>query len=314
MSIPESLEALRGANPRLAPGFDESVEATSAEVSVRLLETRRPRRRRVLVRVSAGGLALAAVALAAAFLVVDWSGGRTGVESAEAAVSKAAATTAASADLSGTAVVRMTHEGDPWVGKRVRWHHGDLAVSSDFASGRGSVRDELLVVGGVLYGVDPGVADGWLELGSPENMVWGSGTAPAEYLAAVREDIGGETLRRITAAMTGLTTQQLADGSTVYRGRVAAGQIAREEGFKEGHAIRVLPFGYVAHDEAADPAAPLDTAVTVGADGVVREIAVRWGGGGSAWTYTVTYRDLGTTSPIAAPEHARSLLKDRMRR
>jgi hypothetical protein len=50
-----------------------------------------------------------------------------------------------------------------------------------------------------------------------------------------------------------------------------------ESGFKEGHPIRVLPFGYVAHDEAADPAAPLDVDVTVGADGVVREIAVTWG-------------------------------------
>jgi hypothetical protein len=313
MSIPESLEALRSANPRLAPGFDESVEATAAEVRARLAETERPRGRRLLVRVSAGGLALAAAALAAAFLVVDWSGGRTGVESAEAAVSKAAATTAASADLSGTAVVRMTHGGEPWAGKRVRWHRGDLAVSSDFASGPDRARDELLVVGGILYGIDPEVADGWLELGSPENMTWGSGTAPAEYLASVRADVGGETLRRITGAMSGLTTGQLADGSTVYHGRVAAGQIAREEGFKEGQTIRVLPFGYVAHDEAADPAAPLDTAVTVGADGAVREIAVRWGGGGSAWTYTVTYRDLGTTPALVAPANARSLNELRQR-
>jgi uncharacterized protein with GYD domain len=44
----------------------------------------------------------------------------------------------------------------------------------------------------------------------------------------------------------------------------------------------------VAHDEAADPAAPLGAAVTVGADGIVREIAVTWGTGASAWTYTVT--------------------------
>jgi hypothetical protein len=312
MSNPESLEALRSANPRLAPGFDESVEAIADQVRARLAETERPRGRRLLVRVSAGGLALAAAALAAAFLVVDWSGGRTGVESAQAAVSKAAATTAASADLSGTAVVRMTHDGEPWAGKRVRWYRGDLAVSIDFASDPGRARDELLVVGGVLYGIDPEVADGWLELGSPENMTWGSGTAPAEYLASVREDVGGETLRRITVAMSGLTTRQLADGSTVYLGRVAAAQIAREEGFKEGQTIRVLPFGYVAHDEAADPAAPLDTAVTVGADGVVREIAVRWGGG-SAWTYTVTYRDLGTTPALVAPANARSLNELRQR-
>jgi hypothetical protein len=40
--------------------------------------------------------------------------------------------------------------------------------------------------------------------------------------------------------------------------------IARETGFKRGQPIRVFPFGYVAHNEA-DPSAPLDTVVTVGA-------------------------------------------------
>ena len=46
----------------------------------------------------------------------------------------------------------------------------------------------------------------------------------------------------------------------------------------------MLPFGYVAHDKAADPSAQLDAAITVGADGVVRELAVTWPG----WTYAVT--------------------------
>lgn len=102
------------------------------------------------------------------------------------------------------------------------------------------------------------------------------------------------TLRRIADGLTGLTTCPL-DGSTVYSGTVAAGLIARETGFKEGQAIRVLPFGYVAHDEAANPPALLDTAVTVGADGIVRKLAVTWGTSASAWTYTVTYSGLGAT-------------------
>src|SRR4029453_14734372 len=77
-----------------------------------------------------------------------------------------------------------------------------------------------------------------------------------------------------------LTTEAAGDEATVYRGGVAAGLIATEQGFKNGQPIRVLPFGYVAHDEAADPAASVDAAVTV-ADGVVRELAVPWG----TWTY-----------------------------
>jgi hypothetical protein len=89
----------------------------------------------------------------------------------------------------------------------------------------------------------------------------GTGTTPTEYLDAVREDVGGTTLRRITDAMScGLTTTPRADDSTVYGGAVAAGVIARDTDFKEGQARRVLPFGYVAHDEAADPALLVDVA------------------------------------------------------
>jgi hypothetical protein len=109
--------------------------------------------------------------------------------------------------------------------------------------------------------------------------------------------------------MTGLATLALDDGSTVYRGTVAAGLVARETGFKDGEALRVLPFGFVAHDEAADPGSPLAAAVTVGPDGVVRELAVRWG----RWTYAVAYRELGSTPPPRAPAGARSLLQERLR-
>jgi hypothetical protein len=63
----------------------------------------------------------------------------------------------------------------------------------------------------------------------------------------------------------------------------------------------VFPFGYVAHGAAADPKALLDTSVTVGADGIVRQIAVSWG----TWTYAVTYRALGSTPALVAPENAR---------
>jgi hypothetical protein len=70
----------------------------------------------------------------------------------------------------------------------------------------------------------------------------------------------------------------------------------------------VLPFGYVAHDEAADPAAPLDAAVTVGSDGIVREINVTWGASPSVWTYTVAYSNLGATLAPVAPANARPLL------
>jgi hypothetical protein len=175
------------------------------------------------------------------------------------------------------------------------------------ASSYRKVGDAFRLVSGTFYALDP--EGRWQDQGSPRNIDPDSGTTPAEYLAAVHDDIGGATLTRITRAMTGLTTDHRADGSTVYTGQVPAGVFAPETGFKEGQTIRVLPFGYVANDEAADPAALLDGSVTVGADGVVRKLLVAWG----TWRYTVTYSDLGSTEAPVAPENARSLLKERLR-
>lgn len=313
--MPESLEALRRANPRRKAGFAEAVELAAVEVRARIetdIAADGPHRgqfppRGRLVGVSVVGVALAAAAVVAVFLTIGSSRVTPGVENAAAAIKKAAALTAASADQSGTVTVRMTHDGRLWAFKTVRWNGDDLALT-DNSPGRQESGLPLLVVNGIMYGHDP-AHKGWVEIGPVSSIVSGSGTTPTDILAAVREDMGGATLRRITGAMTagGLTRTHQSDGSTVYRGTVPAGQIARDTGFKEGHANRSFPFGYVAHGAAADPASPLDTAVTVGADGVIREIAVRWG----TWTYNVAYSDLGSTPPVVAPANATSLREQR---
>ena len=311
MSTSQSFEALRRANPRSKAGFNEAVDAAAAEVRARIetaLTADRPhghqlRPRRRLVGVSLAGVALAAAAAVAVFLTVGSSGVTPGVENAAAAIKKAATLTATSADRSGNATVRMTHDGQLWAQKTVRWNGDDVEIS-DQSPGGPSSGLPLLVVNGMMYSHDP-AHEGWVEVGPVSSIDPGSGTTPTDILAAVREDMGGATLRRITGAMTagGLTTTHQSDGSTVYGGKVAAGQIARETGFKEGQAIRVFPFGYVAHDAAADPESLLDTAVRAGAEGVIREIAVTWG----TWTYTVTYSQLGSTPALVAPANAKSL-------
>jgi hypothetical protein len=296
MSMPESIKALRRANPRNEGGFAESVETAgdfvqSAIATAHDLAPRRSRRR--LLGVSAAAAALVAGAAVVAYSTV----GSSAVQSANAAFEQAATLTADSAEGSGTAVVRMTHDGAPWTGETIQWNGGDIAVRSDTPGRNGRPGSAMLVVDGVVYGVLDGH---WLEMGSPGNIDPDSGTTPTETLAAVREDVGGATLRRITEGMTGLTTRTLADGAIAYSGAVPARLIARESGFKEGQAIRVLPFGSVAHGEAANPAALLDTTVTVGSDGIVRELAVEWG----TWTYSVAYRKLGEGAAVRAPANA----------
>jgi hypothetical protein len=300
MNTSESFRALHRANPRSRVAFEQAVESVRSQIGSLPPPVARRARRGHVLRVSAAGAAFAVAAVVAVSLIVTSRAGGPGVESAAAAIRKAATLTAASAERSGTAVVRMTHDGRPWAGKTVRWKGSDMAIVGDGRLPRSSGGD-LRVVDGILYSQE---ADGgWASIGPETSIDPGSGTTPAEQLASVREDVGGATLSRITRGMTGLTTSRLPDGSTVYRGRVAARLIARETGFKEGQAIRVFPFGYVAHDQAADPGSLLDTAVTVGSEGVVREIAVTWG----TWTYTVSYSGLGSTPAPVAPANARPL-------
>ena len=308
MTTSPSIEALRRANPRATDGFARAVEA-AGHVRDEVIATSpgdgaraRVRRRRLPVALAAG---LAALLAAVAALTLA-PGHGPAVQDAGAAVRKAATVTAVSAERSGTAAVRLTHGGEPWAGATVRWNGDDLVVKQDAPARPGKVNSRLLLVDGMMYGVDE-VDGGWVEMGPPSSIDPGSGTTPAEYLQAARDDVGGVTLRRVADAMTGLTTRRLEDGSTVYAGRVPAKVIAPETGLKDGERVRALPFGYVANGEAANGSAALDTEVMVGADGIVRSIVARWGSGADSWTYAVSYRDLGSTAALRAPKNAEPL-------
>jgi hypothetical protein len=303
--MPESSSALRNANPRTSPDFERLVAAARESVAGQIAAAPvadRELRRRALVPAALAGLVTVAVATAALTL------GSPGGEEAGAAFERAAAQSVASAEQSGAAIVRITHQGEPWAGTTVRWNGDDLSLTGDFPRRPGKVGHESLVVDGVMYAQDERTGE-WVELGPTSSIDPGSGTTPDEYLAAARQDVGGATLRRITGAMTHPEVAGRDDGSTVYSGTVAAGLFAPETGFKEGRTIRVLPFGYVGHDDAANPRSPLAVAVTIGPEGVVREILASWG----SWVYSVRYRDLGATPPIAAPPSTRPL-RERLRK
>jgi hypothetical protein len=311
MTTSDSLQALRRANPRAQEGFAQSVESAAHAVRVQLAAADAPAARsrarhvpsrRFLGLSAATGLAVAAAAVV--FLTVASPRGGPGVEDASAAVRTAAAVTAGAAERSGTAVVRMTRDGETWAAATIRWNGDDIAVARDAPRRPGKSGRPMLVVGGVLYGYEQGF--GWVAFGDPRSIDPDSGTTPAETLAAAREDVGGATLRRILDGMTGLTARELGDGTTVYSGKVASRLIARETGVKDGEALRVLPFGYVANDDASDPDAQLDVAVTVSENDVVQKIDVAWGGD-SAWTYSVAYSGLDATAAPEAPANARPL-------
>jgi hypothetical protein len=322
MSRIESLEALRRANPRHAAGFDDTVTAvamgarpriepvphdalaagavrSAPQASVRPKMTRARRRTARLPVASA----LVATAAAAALLLIGVPFGSSAVDPADA-MQRAVAASAAAADDSGTASVEITQDGNLWAAKTVQWNGADLSLRDGAPTRTG--RGEFRLVGGTMYAEDPEQPGMWQELGPPDSIDPGSGTTPDEYLTAAREDAGGSTLRRITESVTELTVTHTGDGSTVYAGRVPAGALARGTGFKEGEALRLLPYGYVAHDDAAAPGHPISVRIIVDGTGTVREIAAEWGGA-SAWTYRVAFRDLGATPPLAVPDNVQPL-------
>jgi hypothetical protein len=107
--------------------------------------------------------------------------------------------------------------------------------------------------------------------------------------------------------MTDLSTEERGEGSTVYRGTVPAGKLASKSAVKNRKNIRVLPFGYAAPGEAADPSNPIQVSVVVARDGVIRTLTAGWGSPASRWIYEIDYRDLGTTPAPAPPANARPL-------
>src|SRR5262245_56622596 len=160
MSSSPPVDALRKANPRNNARFSEALDASATEVRARI-ETAviadrphvRPLRpsRRLLALSAAGALAAAAVGV---FLTLGSSDVTPGVEVAAAAIKKAATLTATSADRSGSASVRMTHNGRLWVHKTVRWNGDDVEISDESPRGPSSGLP-LLVVNGMMYGHDP---------------------------------------------------------------------------------------------------------------------------------------------------------------
>jgi hypothetical protein len=297
MNQTDSLEALRRANPRNEADFvDWAAELAPMAVPGKA------RRRWPMFGIPAAAT-VAAVVLT--LVAVGSPVGPLAVPPAEA-MQQAAQVTAQAAANSGTVELEITQDGALWVGRTLRWNGNDLSVANSDPS-RDS-RKDMLVVDGMMYAPNPEVAGGWIELGPPESIDPDSGTTPDEYFATIAEDVGGETIQRITAEMSGLSTSLGADGSTVYQGKVPAGSLARENGVKDGENLRVLPFGYVAHDAAADPSNLIDVSIGVGADGLIEEIHAIWGGG-SSWSYRLRYSDLGTTAAIEKPPNVEECLR-----
>lgn len=314
MRTDSSLHALRDASPRNQPGFDEWIDGFDSlrtQIPATPVQAQRPlpkpdsRHRRVV------GLA---ITVATAVAVVGVVGGlaltAASPSSADAAARRALAATAAAP--SGTMTTTMLHGGVTNTLEATRWNGSDLAFSpgaSDVAVS--SIRQLLLIGGGVYVQTSDGT---WLHYANASDV-------PPKPLGGMvqyaHDNLAGTTAQQILALATGVQKTAQPDGTTVYTATIpsAAGAgIAPSDG--NGAVTRMI-FGVLKSKEGGALAIgggnhdDLQLQMSVGGDGLVRQVSVTFQqhDTGSpaldgAYTWSITYSQLGSTPPIAAPANS----------
>jgi hypothetical protein len=126
---------------------------------------------------------------------------------------------------------------------------------------------------------------------------------PGQWVDAARGDVTGSNLRRIIEATKGLKQHENADGSTTYSGTATAGAIK-----SDSLGVAGLPSISRPVIKVRDPQTPCAVSVTVGADGLIREVRCSYETDGGTWEYRSVYSKLGEAGAISAPDP--SLVKD----
>jgi hypothetical protein len=179
------------------------------------------------------------------------------------------------------------------------WHGDDasLQVTSD-----GKPHDTLYV-GGKYYEQYEAYAPG--EKPNPGDPQWmhypleEQGQMfddPQAWVDGVRGDVQGTGLRRLLTATKDLKQTTNADGSKTFSGTAPASAIRDEQTGVSG-----LPYVSGPLLKVHDLSTPVALTVTVGDDGLIREVRTSYKSDGADWTYVSTYSDLGASPAIAGP-------------
>ena len=329
----ESLEALRQSDPRVAAAFSARVTAHQGlKAEIMATEPTRERegrrvtspvrsRRRVLGLSAAGAAVVIAGAVTAILLVTGGNAGLTvSPASAAEAVKKAAVATSAAAQ-SGVISTVLLIDGEAQVGNTISWNGDDLALMVQNDEQR-----QLRYVGGLYYetygysgGIEPGDAahlGEWVHCTDYDN---GGGAdpglfavetpSPSQWLTAARTDLAGDGLVAVVSGAGGYTRSDSADGSVTYSGTTTVAAIQSQDWSLNG-----LPIASRPSFKVLDTNTPVVMRVTVGSDGLIRELKLDWTldlpGEASVWSYTTTYSELGSASAIVAPDSDHTVTTD----
>jgi hypothetical protein len=233
--------------------------------------------------------------------------GGGGPQDAYAAVRQAASLTATAAEQSGVATTSLTQNGSPVLTSTFSWNGSDLSLVTD---SNGS--DEIRYVDGIVY--ERATADGqWQKLGSvdlqpvqgshgledgPQSALgnaWGAIGRAGQVRQQIFRDLGGlsgKAAQMVGSVLKGLTQVENADGSRTYSGPGWAAELLHEFGFPSS--VRLA---------GADTDTPMTVQLTVGTDGIIRELKGTFGAN-NEWTYVAEYTQLGSAPTVTAPQGA----------
>ena len=301
MSADHSLRVLREANPLNQPGFEQSLaryDALRTDITATpVAQPRIPLRPGRRLRFAGVSAVAAAVALAAVLIGVLAT---ASPPNAYAAAREAVVATSAGALRSGTMTLVVTHGSSRWTLYTVRWNGQDIAMSNGQGHPIGSNR-QLRVAGGSVYLQE---ADGrWVRYTA-------NSAIHAKFGSAVRlaqADASGGTATAILALTTHLHKTVWPDGSTLYTGTILPDQGDSAIAPTDDTIMRVITrLRSVGRDSRLQ--------LVVGRDGLVRRMSETFQNkgtqlnepgkqpvGAGSWTWSISYSQLASTSPISAP-------------
>jgi hypothetical protein len=248
---------------------------------------------------------LAVVAATTGAVVLGLTLSAASPQGAYAAAQRALAATAAAP--SGTMTTTELHAGVSHTLEATRWNGKDIAWSPGFG-----LVQQLLLIGGGLY---VQTSDGtWLHFANASDVA----PKPLGGLVHVAQDnIADTTAQQILALTTGVQKTEQADGTTLYTGAISNGSL--DAGTLNDNAVLGMIFGSIKNSLGADGIgnhaplgsdglANLQLQMSVGSEGLVRQVSVTFQPEGAAsaatpdsYTWSVTYTQLGNTPPITPP-------------
>jgi hypothetical protein len=266
----------------------------------------RARRSRVLqprsLRLAIPTLSVLAAATAAIVLGLTLAASPSG---ASAAAARALAATAAAP--SGTMTTTVLNGGVTRTIDATRWNGSDIAFSTGFDQ-----FPQLVLIGEGMY---VQTSDGtWLHYADASNV----GPKPLGGLEQLAQDnIAGTTAQQVLALATGVQETVESDGTTLYTGTIPSSSINAGNDPGNNAIISMIlgaqkrtdaMFGAGKGDAPGGQLNDLRLQMSVGGDGLVEQVSVSFQGQGTgsasadgSYTWTVTYSQLGSTPPIAAP-------------